>query len=569
MINLEENLEGSVDHEQSFSQDVLGLVDGETEEQMEEKLHNEAKELGLDVCALLLQPQKPLSTRTFSSEARRSESVDSRASQSTGFASTFSERSREQYHPKSRHASRASLSFRDYDIFMARGRPDGRNSISFSPPTTPSHSTFSLPLSSPSSSPKRHFRRIRGLSMLRLNRNDSNLAMFDRCPHCPQDFLSQRRAVHRLSCGHRLCTPALKDMIISATASQSGAVPSCCGVPIPSSLLEHVMTQEEQNVLLNRFLQWNEAASVVLSTTSDIKEPEVDRRPGVGSRPASNKSKADSVVPHPHGRLDEMQHRPDFKQLQREQDELLERFSKWIEGERRALELRHEASRATIKARHENRTEELLEHHADGMAEAEDKQVKAEADMRESHLQEKRDNATALKHMEAYCAGTYSTGEANNRTVTEQDLAELEKTRRLRDAMDSKHESAINVLRGEQGRRMRLRAQRQEKELQELRRAQRKEELEFERACTSEINRLEELMREKRKKILSRWEIQVALFTKNIANEPHLTASETFSSVDWKIYESTTAPKASEESIKALEEATVKSDIPIGIAVSC
>ena len=300
----------------------------------------------------------------------------------------------------------------------------------------------------------------------------------------------------------------------------------------------------------------------------EIKESEVVRRSDNGSRPASNKSKTDSVVPQFHRGLDKLQHRADFKQLQEEHDKLLERFSKWVEGERKALELKHESSRADMKAQHESRTEELLERHASGTAEAEDKQVKAEADMRETHAQEKRDNATALKHMEAYCAGTYSTGKANNRIVTEQDVAELEKTRRIRDGMDSKHESAINVLRGEQGRRMRLRGQRQEKELQELRRAQRKEELEFERACTSEINRFEDLKEEKSKKIRSRWEVQVAVFTKKIANEPHHAVSEAFSSVDWKVDEMPNAPEASQESKEVHEEGTLESDIPIGIAVS-
>jgi hypothetical protein len=167
-----------------------------------------------------------------------------------------------------------------------------------------------------------------------------------------------------------------------------------------------------------------------------------------------------------------------------------------------------------MKARHETATEDLLERHANAMSEAEDKQVKAEADMREVHAQEKRDNATALRHMEAYCAGTYSNGDLHGRTVTEQDLAELEKARKVRDAMDPKHGSAINVLRGEQGRRIKLRAQRQEKEMQESNRNQRKEELEFGRACTAEVGGFEGMLAEKQRRINVRWEMQVAILAK-------------------------------------------------------
>lgn len=199
--------ETGIQYERAFLRDVLCLPEGESEEQMDEKLQSEAKELGIDIDALFVTPTKPQSTRTFSSEVpRRSESIDSRASQSTGLTSNFSEVSRDPQYGKGRQLSRVSLSFRDYDNFMARGRPDGRNSMSFSPPTTPARSTFSLPLSSPSSSPKRHFRRIRGLSMLRLNRASTSSLDLDKCPHCPPDLISQRRAVHKLPCGHRLCT---------------------------------------------------------------------------------------------------------------------------------------------------------------------------------------------------------------------------------------------------------------------------------------------------------------------------------------------------------------------------
>jgi hypothetical protein len=521
----------SIDHDRSFLRDVLRLVEDENEEQMDEKLQYEARELGVDIDALFFRPQ---STRTFSSEPpRRSESIDSRASQSTGLTSNFSEISRDVQYGKGRQLSRASLSFRDYDNFMARGRPNGRHSISFSPPTTPARSTFSLPLSSPSSSPKRNFRRIRGLSMLKLSRAGSSSSDNDSCPHCPQDALSQRRAVHKLPCGHRLCTQALRDTIRAGTASMTGAVPSCCSIPIPGEMVEHVMTQEEQTELLDKLEQWDEAASIAFSVASEKRYSAQPRGPGIISRTVSMESKVDSMAPRAKTDTAIWNERADFRQLHTEQTELLERFIVWIDRQRTELKSKHDQLRNTMRTHHESAADDLLEHHESAMAEAEDKQVKAEADMRETHLQEVRDNATALKHMESYCEGTYSTGEPHNRTITDQDRAELEKTRRIRDSLDAKHSSAINVLRGEQGRRMKLRAQRQEREVQELKRAQRREELELERACTNETHRFDESVAEKRKRMRVRRDLQAAILTKRGPSDANPVLEETFQTVNW------------------------------------
>lgn len=233
----------------SYLRDVLREHNGRTEDQVDEELRQEASVLGVDVGILGAQQhqqqqkgeeeeeesstqQQPSHQpgRAFSLPRQSLESVASRFSQSTTLTSNFSDFSRDPQHAANgRGRSRASLSFKDYDAFISKGVPNGRHSLSFpSPPSTPSQSTFSLPLSSPASSPRRHFRRIRGLSMLRLGRSGSTTSLNDSCPHCPQEQTSQRRAVHKLPCGHRLCTQALRNTIKSATESKKGAVPSCC-----------------------------------------------------------------------------------------------------------------------------------------------------------------------------------------------------------------------------------------------------------------------------------------------------------------------------------------------------
>ena len=333
--------------------------------------------------------------------------------------------------------------------------------------------------------------------------------------------------------------------------------------------MEHVTTQDEQSALLDKLEDWHEAASVAISTASEIRPPSATKRPASSSRSISSESKVDSVAPQAYKEPDNLQDHFEFKQLEQEQKELLERYFAWVEEQRTELKMRHDRLRAEMISYHESATEDLLEHHSNALAEAEDKQVKGEADMREAHAQEKRDNATALKHMEAYCAGTlHSTGEAHNRTVTDQDLSELEKTRRIRDTMDIKHGSAINVLRGEQSRRMKLRAQRQEKELQELQRTQRREGLDFERACNSEAHHLDDVETDKRKKLRTRWELQIAILAKKIEIDAVSPMAAVFSSVDWQTNGEAASFPADSGAMKVQEGLLTKTGIPTSFAVS-
>ena len=508
---------GAKEYGESYLTDVLGLAEGAKEEEIEERLIAEAKELGIHFPAKKVveeeNEKRPVSMPTLSEDAPRRSSVDSRTSVATSMISTTSGLP---VHGNGISASRASLSFRDYDSFLARGRREGRASISFSPPRTPSsNSVFSLPLSSPGASPKKPYRLMKGLSMLKLNRVDSVVSARG-CPHCPRDPLSQRRAVHKLPCGHRLCTPALRETIKAATSGGTGAIPSCCGMPIPGCLVEHVMTQQEQGMVLDRLDQWSQAGSGAPSMKSEARDSVTMQRPVV-SRTGSDESKVDSVAPESRIKTKAEETRPEIKQLRKEQTKLHDRFIAWIETGRAQLSEKHERWRRDMRARHEAAAESLEEHHAHSMSEAEDKQVQAEADLRLAHDQESRDTATALKHMEAYCAGTYvSTGEPHGRIVTAQDLAGLENARRVREGLEARHASAINVLRGEQARRLKLRGQRQERELVEMRRGQRKEELEGERLGREEFRGFEEFVEGRWVVLRRRWEAQERVKVKRV-----------------------------------------------------
>ncbi|KAK5709897.1 hypothetical protein LTR17_019343 [Elasticomyces elasticus] len=445
------------DRHDSFVQEVLQLRVDETEDGLDEYTRQKAQELGVEMITLTESMPRPTKALSSDTSRRSQESVGSRASQSTGFMSTFSDASREHQNHGSRAPYRASLSFRDYDAFVGdRGRRNDRNnSISFSPPSTPSQSALSLALSSPSSSPKRHFRRIRGLSMLRLGRNNSNTSLAD-------------------------------------------------GVPIPGNVVEQVIKEAKQDALQYKVDHGYVAVPTMMSAGQSTQIPIA-----LDTQQATHHIEQQNVG----GARNEHE----LTQLGQDQAEQLERLLVWAVKQKAELETQQTLLREQIKTMNESSLEALEDANILAMAEAEDKQVQAEADMRNHHDREIKDNATALKHMEAYCAGTYSSGEPHNRPVTAQDLAELEKTKRSRESMDARHDNAINVLRGEQSRRIRLRAQRQERELQELRRVQRKEELEQERLFTQEIADLEREVGERRTRLQKRWQLETAIATKQRA----------------------------------------------------
>lgn len=142
--------------------------------------------------------------------------------------------------------------------------------------------------------------------------------------------------------------------------------------------MEHVMTQEEQNALLEKLEQWDEAISLAPSINSSRRDsiPSIpQRRPGAlssRSRTVSNESKYDNLSPKQRKEMEKMMEREDYKLLRIGQGEQRDRFLKWVEKQRMGLEKKHEQSRDDMRGQHETTAEDLAEHHASAMAEAEE-----------------------------------------------------------------------------------------------------------------------------------------------------------------------------------------------------
>lgn len=279
------------------------------------------------------------------------------------------------------------------------------------------------------------------------------------------------------------------------------------------------MTQGEQTALLEKLDLWDEAISLSPSanTLRRASAPPLDSSSSRATS-SSGHSHEEELSPEVLQELERITALPEYASLLQTQVSQRNRFLAWASEKRTALSQQHDRLRTAMRTTHESAVEDLAEHHAHALAEAEDKQVSAEAELREVHERERISSATALKHMETYCAGVYSNGSPHGRVITEQDMLLLDNARRERDAMDGKHSSAINVLRGEQGRRIKLRGLRQEREAQELARGQRMEELEAERAWSAEAGALEGSLEGKKSRVAWRWELEMAVLAKKLGD---------------------------------------------------
>lgn len=150
-----------------------------------------------------------------------------------------------------------------------------------------------------------------------------------------------------------------------------------------------------------------------------------------------------------------------------------------------------------------------LQQHAVNIASVEDKHVRDEMDLLAVQETERRNTAIALRHMEAFCRGESTSGEPHKRVVSEQDRMELAKTKYRAEQMERKHEGEINVLRGEQARRMSLRIQKQETEKQQLQAKQTAEVQRCEEQYQSALHEWKDYADKARAKVQEWWALKV------------------------------------------------------------
>jgi hypothetical protein len=231
---------------------------------------------------------------------------------------------------------------------------------------------------------------------------------------------------------------------------------------------------------------------------------------------------ADLAKTNDNERLQKIVQRSDYQDLLVSQTADRDEFLTTTAAQRKALDAANDFIRSQSKTAQQAAMDELIEQHMLSLQDAEDKQVAAEATLLETQAKEARDLAIATRHMEAYCAGHYTSTshEPHNRPITASDRAELATALHLRDVLlPARHSNAINVLRAQQARRLRMRSARHDLQVRELLRHQRMAELEMERACSAEVAKWVEEVQQTKVRLMCRWEVQMAGLEQRIADE--------------------------------------------------
>ena len=141
--------------------------------------------------------------------------------------------------------------------------------------------------------------------------------------------------------------------------------------------------------------------------------------------------------------------------------------------------------------------------------------------------------ATALKHMEAYCAGANPTFPDIAHNVTEEDHKKLARQYLIQQKLPAKHESAINVLRARQEKDSKTKAQKQQIELRQLEsdyaRDKRNEELQH----GKDVSRLNALIETRRRRVMLRWNLRFEIWRRDWEKQHGTTLNALLPHEEW------------------------------------
>lgn len=316
---------------------------------------------------------------------------------------------------------------------------------------------------------------------------------------------------------------------------------------------------------MNMLVAWDDEASAPPPT---INETSVTSHPASSSKSRSQSRSPVCGAPIPtqntppteemKRNLDKAMEMPDFKELRQTQERQRDVFLAWVKRKRQGVIDGYAMRKLQLLPFFERQKDQLAEKQSAAIARIEDKHVADEHEMRQGHEVETRNNAIALKHMEAYCRGETTSGEDHGRTITDRDLAELTKARRARDQMDAKHSGAISVLRGEQGLRINQRLLKQEEELAGLEKRQAKELESLQRECDDIVRDWDEETQRRQSKLQRWWDIELEIWRKKLERDTGINFSGSLPPIQW--------PRADEGNSERRRDPTKRHTIAISPA---
>ncbi|KNG47413.1 e3 ubiquitin-protein ligase-like protein [Stemphylium lycopersici] len=518
--------------------EALRLPINQNEDDLDAELALQARESGIHDPYRFVPPPKTISraisTMTLDSDQRSSRSIHSQETQSTSFTSAPSRTSRDHVystdHPTAKRApptlTRPSHSLDNCQKAIDCPESGIRSRQSSTLSVAPSV------ISTASSSQQAQPRKKRASAIFSLFRRDSSA-----CLSASHQTSHSKPSVAKLDCGHSLSTHDIRKRIQEALQRGTDAAPDCCGSALPPSVLEHVLTKEEADLVADGVAQASIEPPLRDSGYCEPEPEPVDPSPPHNGSSASVQSPTRSDIPprrprHEAISIDAALANEAFKSFKSQQKEQFERVSTFESTQRKALSAHYKHEIERLKAQHEIRKTQRIEQHTDNLDRLEERQLLAEHDLLETQAQETQNVATALKYIEAYCLGAKSQQE-HTHTVSVDDFKKLERQKLLQQSLPRKHTSAINVLRARQELDLKRRLETHEAELKQLDVDLEKEESTKEEEYRKELEQLEKVIEARRTRLLQRWELKFEIWRRDWEQQHDTTMDAKLEHEDW------------------------------------
>ncbi|KAK4199696.1 hypothetical protein QBC40DRAFT_78957 [Triangularia verruculosa] len=220
----------------------------------------------------------------------------------------------------------------------------------------------------------------------------------------------------------------------------------------------------------------------------------------------------------------------EFRMLRREQEAEMCRFRHFEQRAKNEMRERQSGRKMGLVERYDELMEKMRERHAKTEQHLEDRQVLAEFELLASLEEKEKKIRLKLRYMEDYCSGRHRPSTSSpstdpeekkmpRREITMKDREQLRQQYCVRDGMERKHQSQINVLREKQAKALEELIERHEKEMDVLvdRRAEEIEDLAVE--FTNEEEELTAVFRERRAKLEWKWELEMEVLRVRMERE--------------------------------------------------
>ncbi|KAI4204205.1 MAG: hypothetical protein LQ350_001396 [Teloschistes chrysophthalmus] len=212
-------------------------------------------------------------------------------------------------------------------------------------------------------------------------------------------------------------------------------------------------------------------------------------------------------------------HQPQLKNLRWAQVDEQRRFVRFEADQYRLMRSRQLDTERRLLEEHPQKLRTLQQRHADALATLEHRHLSAEVDLERTLEIERQACGTRLKHMQAYCNPRHKIEGMPNRVVTKQHHRQLEQQRYVWAGIDNLHAARINVLREKQAKQLERVMGKQEAELEavDLELSQKMQRLD--ERCRQQEGALKEEFRERRRRLVKRWDLAEAIQRRRLENE--------------------------------------------------